>query len=306
MSRRGQLLFLAMSVIWGIPYLLIKVAVRELSAPQLVFARTAPAALLLLPLAWRRGYLGPLRRHWRAVLAYTAIEVAGPWFLLSSAEKRLSSSVSGLLIATVPLIGAGLALAVGRGAGAQREDKLGRRRILGLLIGLVGVAALVGVDVHGTDLVAVGEATLTALGYATGPLIISRRFADMPGLGLVAASFGLTAVGYAPLALATFPHHVSGEVIAAVAVLTLVCTAVAFLLFFSLILEVGPARATVITFVNPAIAVALGVVLLGEPLTLGIAVGFPLILAGSVLATGRSRAAPADPPVLPSDAVAAP
>jgi drug/metabolite transporter (DMT)-like permease len=298
MSRRGLLLFLAMSVIWGIPYLLIKVAVRELSAPQLVFARTAPAALLLLPIAWRRGYLGPLWRHWRAVLAYSAIELAGPWFLLSSAEKRLSSSVSGLLIATVPLIGACLAVAVGT------EDRLDRRRLAGLLIGLAGVAALVGVDLHGTDLVAVGEATLTAVGYAIGPMIISRRFSDMPGLGLVAASLALTAVGYAPIALVTFPHHVSGEVLASVAVLTVVCTALAFLLFFTLIVEVGPARATVITFVNPAIAVTLGVVLLGEPFTLGIAVGFPLILAGSILATGASRQRPAAVP--PDAAVIAP
>ena len=298
MSRRGQLLFLAMSVIWGIPYLLIKVAVRELSAPQLVFARTAPAALLLIPIAWRRGFLGPLWRHWRAVLAYSAIELAGPWFLLSSAEKRLSSSVSGLLIATVPLIGACLAVAVGT------EDRLDRRRLAGLLIGLAGVAALVGVDLRGADLVAVGEATLTAVGYAIGPMIISRRFSDMPALGLVAASLGLTAVGYAPVALATFPHHVSGEAMASVAVLTVVCTALAFLLFFALIVEVGPARATVITFVNPAIAVTLGVVALGEPFTVGIAVGFPLILVGSILATGGSRQAPRT--LAPDTAVVAP
>jgi drug/metabolite transporter (DMT)-like permease len=283
MSRRGQLLFLMMSVIWGIPYLLIKVAVREVSAPTLVFARTAPAALLLVPIAWHRGYLRPLLPRWRAVLAYTAIEVAGPWFLLSTAEKRLSSSVSGLLIATVPLIGAGLALAVGH------EEKLDRRRIVGLLIGLSGVGLLVGIDLHGSNLVAVGEAFLTAVGYATGPMIISRRFADLPGLGLVAASFGLTAVSYAPLALSGRPDHVSGEVIGALVVLTLVCTALAFLLFFALIVEVGPARATVITFVNPAVAVALGVIALGEPLSLGIAIGFPMILAGSVLATGKSR-----------------
>ena len=283
MSRRGQLLFLLMCVIWGIPYLLIKVAVRELSAPTLVFARTAPAALLLLPVARRRRYLRPLLAQWRVVLLYTAIEVAGPWFLLSSAEKRLSSSVSALLIAAVPLIGAGLALAVGH------EERLDARRLGGLLLGLAGVGVLVGIDLHGTNLVAVGEAALTAVGYATGPLIISRRFSDMPGLGLVAASFGLTAVAYAPLALTNLPEHVSGEVMASVGVLTLVCTTVAFLVFFALIVEVGPARATVITFVNPAVAVALGVILLGEPLSLGIAVGFPMILAGSFLATRQPR-----------------
>jgi drug/metabolite transporter (DMT)-like permease len=282
-SRRGQLLFGLMCVIWGIPYLLIKVAVRELSAPQLVFARTMPAALLLIPLAWRRGYLRPLLPHWRAVLAYSAIEVAGTWFLLSNAEKQLSSSVSGLLIATVPLIGAGLALLL------RHEDRLDRRRALGLLVGLAGVAFLVGIDLHGSNLVAVGEATLTALGYAIGPMIISRRFSDMPGLGLVASSFALTAIGYAPFALSTWPDHISGEVVGSVAVLAVVCTAVAFLVFFALIVEVGPARATVITFVNPAVALTLGVVVLGEPLSLGIVIGFPMILVGSILATGKSR-----------------
>lgn len=287
MSRRGRVLFALMSLIWGIPYLLIKVAVRDLSAPQLVFARTAPAALFLVPIAWRRGYLRPLFGRWRAVLAYSAIELAGPWYLLSSAEKRLSSSVSGLLIATVPLIGAVLALASGH------TDRLDRRRLLGLLVGLVGVAVLVGVDLHGNDLVAVGEATLTALGYAAGPMIISRRFSDLPGLGLVAASMALTAVFYAPLALYHPPNHVSGEAIASIGVLTVVCTSLAFLLFFSLIVEVGPARATVITYVNPAVAVTLGVALLGEPLTLGIAIGFPLILAGSFLATRPNKLVPA-------------
>ncbi len=290
MSRRGQWLFLSMGVIWGVPYVLIKVAVRELPVPVLVFARTTPAALLLLPIAWRRGYLRPLLAHWRAVLAYTAIEVAGPWFLLSSAEKRLSSSVSGLLIAMVPLIGAGLALAVGQ------EERLDRRRVLGLLVGLAGVALLVGIDLHGTSLVAGGEVVLTAVGYAIGPRIIARRFAARPGLGLVAASMVLTAAAYAPIALTHLPHHVSAEVIAAMAVLTLVCTSLAFVLFFALIVEVGAARATVITFVNPAVAVALGVILLGEPLSLGIAIGFPMILAGSFLATGKSRTSEAVAP----------
>ena len=284
MSRRGQVLFLAMCVIWGIPYLLIKVAVRDLSAPQLVFARTAPAALLMLPVAIRRGYLRPLLAQWRVVVVYTAVEVAGPWFLLSSAEKRLSSAVSALLIATVPLIGACLALAIGH------EDRLDRRRLAGLFL---GVAALVGVDLHGTNLVAVAEATLTAVGYATGPLIISRRFADMPGLGPVAASFALTSLAYAGIALRHPPSHLPAEVVASVAVLALVCTALAFLVFFALIREVGPARATVITYVNPAVAVALGVILLGERLSLGIAIGFPMILAGSLLATDASRRRPA-------------
>ncbi len=283
MSRRGRLLFLAMCVIWGVPYLLIRVAVRELSPPVLVFFRTAPAALLLLPLAQGRGYLRPLLARWRMVVLYTAVEIAGPWLLLSRAEQRLSSSVTGLLIAAVPLIGALLAVLVAHG------DTLERRRVIGLLVGFAGVATLVGVDIGGTNPIAFGEVALTAVGYAIGPMIISRRFADIPGLGVVAASFGLTAVAYAPFALTDLPSHVSGQVVASVAGLTVVCTAIAFLLFFALIVEVGPSRATVITYVNPAVAVILGVGLLGERLTTGIAIGFPLILAGSFLATRGPR-----------------
>ena len=288
MSRRGRLLFLAMCVVWGIPYLLIRVAVRQLSPPVLVFFRTAPAALLLLPLAQHRRYLRPLLTRWRVVLVYTAVEIAGPWLLLSRAEQRLSSSVTGLLIAAVPLIGASLAVLVAHG------DTLDRRRTIGLMVGFAGVAALVGFDVGGTSPIAVAEVALTAVGYAIGPMIISRRFADIPGLGVVAASFGLTALAYAPFALTDLPPRVSGQVVASVAALTVACTALAFVLFFALVVEVGPARATVITYVNPAVAVILGVGLLGERFTTRMAISFPLILAGSVLATRgpRSPAAP--------------
>jgi drug/metabolite transporter (DMT)-like permease len=283
MSRRGWALFWAVSLIWGLPYLLIKVAVRELSAPTLVFARTAPAALLLLPLAVRGGSLRPLVARWKWVILYTLVEVAGPWLLLSSAEERLSSSLSGLLIATVPLIGAVLAWGIGH------EDRLDRFRLLGLMVGFGGVAMLVGVDVHGSNLIAVAEVAAVAVGYSCGPLIIIRQFADLPGLPLIATSFTLTALGYAPYALTHMPSHVSGEVALSVAGLALLCTATAFLLFFALIVEVGPARATVITYVNPVVAVLLGVTVLGESFTVGMAISFPLIFLGLYLATGRTR-----------------
>lgn len=282
MSRKGWLLFGALCVIWGIPYLLIRVAVRDFSPPTLVFFRTAPAALLLLPLAVRRGQLRPLLPHWRWVLAFTVVELAGPWLLLARAEQHLSSSTTGLLIASVPLMGAVL---YGFVPGMERLD---RRRLVGLVVGFAGVAALVGIDIGQIDLVAVGEVALTALGYAVGPLVISRRLGDLPGLGVVGAAVTVTAVGYAPVALTNLPQNPSAQAIGAVAVLAIVCTALAFLVFFALILEVGPARSTVITYINPLVAVLLGVVLLNEPFTVGIAVGLPLILAGSVLATGRS------------------
>jgi drug/metabolite transporter (DMT)-like permease len=283
MSRRGWVLFLAMGVIWGVPYLLIKVAVDVLTPASLVLLRTAVAAAILLPLALARGQLRPLLPKWRPLVAFTVAELAVPWFLLSNAERRLSSSLSGLLIAAVPLVGALLGWLTG-------GERLGVRRILGLAIGIGGVAALVGLDLGGGDVPALLQMAVVAIGYAVGPFILARYLTDVPGLGVIAAALSLTAIAYLPVGVAQLPAQwPSAKVIASVLTLSVLCTAIAFLVFFALIDEVGPVRATVITYVNPAVAVALGVILLGEPFTVGIAVGFALVLLGSVLATRRSQ-----------------
>lgn len=272
-----------MGLIWGIPYLLIKIAVSELTPASLVFLRTAIGAALLLPVAAARKDLRPLLPHWRWIVAYTFVEVAAPWFLLADAERRISSSLSGLLIALVPSIGAILAWATGS------DDRLDLRRIAGLGLGFLGVAALVGLDVGAGDISAVGEVALVALGYALGALIIARKLSGLPPFGVVAASLTLTLVAYAPVGIGQLPSAPpSPQVVVAVAILGVVCTALAFLMFFRLIAEVGATRATVITYVNPAVALALGVVLLREPLTIGIGLGFVLIVLGSVLATRRT------------------
>jgi drug/metabolite transporter (DMT)-like permease len=279
-----------MCVIWGIPYLLIKVAVGEFTPATLVLLRTGVATVLLLPLAAARGELRVLLPRWKPLVAYTVAELAVPWLLLSSAEQRLTSSLSGLLVAAVPLVGAVLARIVGG------QERLGARRLLGLLVGLAGVAALVGGNVGKGNLVAFAEVGVVVIGYAVGPFILTRGLADQPGLGVVAVSLALTAVLYLPVGAAQLPARwPSGPVIASVLVLAVLCTAVAFLVFFALIDEVGPVRATVITYVNPAVAVALGVAFLGEAFTTGIAAGFVLVLLGSVLATGRSPARAATP-----------
>jgi drug/metabolite transporter (DMT)-like permease len=295
MSKRGWVLFAAMSLIWGIPYLLIKVADEELTPATVVFLRTGIAALLLVPIAARRNLLRPLLVKWQWLVIYTVVEIAGPWLLLTHAETRLSSSLSGLLIAAVPLIGAIVLAGLGNSGqhDNRHDDRLDLKRLLGLLIGLGGVGVLVGVDVSGSDAWAVVEIAVTAVGYAVGPIIIARRLTDLPTLGVVAASLGLTALGYAPVALTQLPSHVSGRVAWSVAGLALVCTALAFIVFFALIAEVGPARATVITYVNPAVALVLGVLLLNEDFTVGIAIGFPLILLGCFFATARNRPAQA-------------
>jgi drug/metabolite transporter (DMT)-like permease len=282
MSRRGVLLFVAMCVIWGIPYLMIRVAVRELAPVTLVFLRTAIAALLLLPFALWRKELRALLPHWRALLLYTGIEVALPWFLLAKAETKLSSSLTGLLIAAVPLVGAVIAALTGE------RERQGTRRWLGLSVGIVGVAAIVGLDVGQVHVVPLLEIACVAVCYAIGPLIFARSLSGAPPLGVVVASLVLTAVVYAPLAAFRWPRSMpSAHVVESVLGLAIVCTALAFILFFALIGEVGPVRATVITYVNPAVAAVVGVLLLDEKLTTGMIVGFVLVLAGTVIATGR-------------------
>jgi drug/metabolite transporter (DMT)-like permease len=285
-TRRGVLLFATLSVVWGIPYLLIKVSVAEVEPVVLVLARTAVGAAVLLPFALHRRALGAALRHWRAVLAYAAIEVMVPWFLLSDAERHVSSSLAGLVIAATPLLGAALAWVLTR-------ERLGGVRLVGLLTGLAGVAALLGLDLAaGADGLALAELVLTAVFYAVGPVIVTRWLGAVPALGVNALALTAAALVYLPLALPRLPPALpSAAALGSLAVLGLVCTAGALLLFFALIAEVGAARALVITYVNPAVALALGVWLLDEPLTTGLLVGFPLVLAGSVLATWQSRPA---------------
>jgi drug/metabolite transporter (DMT)-like permease len=299
-SRRGWWLFAAMSLIWGIPYLLIKVAVGGVAPPVLVLARVTIGAALLLPIAIRRRELAPLLPHWRWLLLFAVVEIITPWLLLSEAETRLSSSLSGLLIASVPIIVAVLSQLTGGG------DRLTAVRWTGLLIGLGGVALLVADGGTRGGAGAVVEVLLVAVCYAIGPLIAARRLSQLPSLGMTAACLAFAAVVCAPLAALTWPAAPPpAKVLAAISGLAVICTAVAFLIFFALIAEVGPARATVITYVNPAVAVALGVLVLGEPLTAAIIGAFVLILGGSVLATRPARAAGrADQPELEPDRAA--
>jgi drug/metabolite transporter (DMT)-like permease len=282
MTRRGAVLFAAMCFIWGVPYLMIRVAVRELAPVTLVFFRTAIGAALLVPFAARRRELRPLVARWWPLLAYTVIEVVIPWVLLARAETKLTSSLTGLLIAAVPLVGAVVVALTGS------RERQGRRRWLGLLVGIGGVAALVGLDIGQVDALAVAEVGGVAVCYAIGPIILSRRLQDVPALGVVAASLLVAAVLYAPFAAFRWPSEMpSAHVVESVIGLAVICTALAFLVFFALISEVGPVRATVITYVNPAVAAVLGVTILSEHLSAGMLVGFALILAGCVLATGR-------------------
>jgi drug/metabolite transporter (DMT)-like permease len=282
MNRSGSLLFAVMCVIWGIPYFLIRIAVGEISPVMLVFARTGIGALILMPVVLARGGLRGIGRKWIPLLAFAVAEVGGPWFFLSSAEQHISSSLAGLLISTVPLIGIAIAPLFG-----DREG-IGPVGIGGLALGLVGVAAIVGLDFRASDSTALLQMALVAVGYAFGPAILRRFLSDVPSVTVTGISLAVCAVVYAPLAASQWPRAVpSSAVIVAVSVLAVVCTAVAFLLFFALIERIGPVRATVITYVNPAVAAIVGIAVLHETFTVGMGIGFALVLAGSVLATRR-------------------
>jgi drug/metabolite transporter (DMT)-like permease len=281
-SARAWVTFAAVSALWGIPYLFIKIAVGELSPGFVAWGRVAIAAAILVPIAWRVGALRGLRERSGAVVAYAACEIALPFFLIAAGEQYIASSLASILIATMPLIVALLALRF------APEERAGGIRLFGLVIGLAGVVALLGIDVagHPDELLGAILVLLATCGYATAPIIINRKLADAHPIGPVAAALALSTLVLAPLAALGAPSSVpSAGAIASVVVLGVGCTAIGLVLFFVLITEAGPSRASVITYINPVVATALGVTLLGERLGAGAVAGLLLILAGSWLAT---------------------
>jgi drug/metabolite transporter (DMT)-like permease len=276
--------FAAVSVIWGVPYLFIRIAVRGGVTPLvLAWGRLTLAAIVLLTLAWRAGTLSHTRGLWRWLIVYAIAEVSIPFPLIAFGEQHVASSLAAIVIASVPLIGALLAM---RFDHSERPTPL---RAFGLLIGFGGVIALVGIDVAGRpgELLGTGAILIAAVGYSIGPMIIKHRLAGLDARATIGSSLGIAAILLAPGALLDLPHRTpSSGAIASVVVLGLLCTAAAFVILTVLIHEAGTSRAMVITYVNPIIAVGLGVALLGEQPGAGAVAGLLLILAGSWLSTG--------------------
>jgi drug/metabolite transporter (DMT)-like permease len=293
-TPRGWAAFAAVSVLWGIPYLFIKIAVDNGATPSFVaFGRVALATAVLLPIAAQRGALRGLGARWKPLVGFAALEIAIPFPLIALGEQHVSSSLTAILIATVPLTVAVLAL---RFDASERVD---RGRFGGLLLGLAGVVLLFGIDVAGsTDEVLGALAILVSVvGYAAGPLIVKRSLSDVDPLGPVAAALAIGTVMLAPIAIVDAPATTpDASALWSIVVLGLASTAAAFILMFILIAEVGASRASIITYVNPVVAVAHGVTLLDESLGAASVAGLLLILAGSWLAT-RSGAAAAPEPV---------
>jgi drug/metabolite transporter (DMT)-like permease len=283
MSRRGWLLFSAMAVIWGIPYLLIRVAVRHLDPGVLVLGRTLPAAALLMPLVFWKRQVPILLRNFAWIAIFGVVEFGVPWYLMATAEKRLTSSLTSLLICAVPLF------SVLAQRFSNTEGRISARRYAGLGLGALGVALLVGLDLKGGSLTWIGLMMVVCVGYTLGPIILATKLSHVPGIVVVAGASLVVGLCWIPWSTYHWPSHISSETLGCVAALSVVCTAGAFLTFFELIKEVGATRATVVPYVNTAIAVVLGVVGLHEPLTVGIIVGFPLVLIGSIFATSSAR-----------------
>lgn len=290
MTPRGWFLLISLGVIWGLPYLFIKIAVETFSPGALVFLRVALAAIILLPIVIVRGQWRSLRGHWRWVLAFALVEMAVTWTALNWSEQRITSSLAALLIALVPIVTAILARFVGL------DDRLTGSRVVGLVIGFAGVGVLVGFDLSGSDVPVLLAMAVVVLGYALGPIIVDRKLSALPSLAVIAAAMAINTVLFAPVAVVTWPTTpIPLSAWISVLILGAVCSALAFIIFFALIGEVGPSRTTLITYINPVVAVLLGIAVLAEPLTIGMVAALPLILFGSWLATRRAPALEGEP-----------
>jgi len=283
MNRRGFWLFAALSVLWGIPYLLIRVAVRQVDPGVLVVVRTLPASILLLPLVIHRKEFASMVKNFKWIFLFGAIEFGVPWYLMGTVEKHLTSSLTSLMIATVPFF----SLAISKIRKVQ--EHMNSKRWFGLFIGAAGIVSLVGLDVRGGAIKWVALMFFICLGYAVGPVILATKVREVAGIAVVAGATGAIGLVWVPYAVIHWPQTVSANTLWSLAALSVACTVGAFLVFFELIKEVGAARATVVTYTNTAIAVALGIVFLNEPLTTGIAIGFPLVLVGSYFATSAKK-----------------
>lgn len=282
-SRRAWIAFAACSLLWGVPYFLIKVAVQDNSPAFIAWSRVALGAAVLLPVAWKFGAFRGLRQRWRVIVAFAVIEICIPFTLIPVGEQFISSSLAAILIAAVPLAVAAMTIRF------NPSERVTGARLVGLFVGLAGVIALVGIDVAGRprELLGAGCMLVATLGYAGGPMLIRTKMSGLHPLGPVAASLGIAALLLAPAGIVSAPSHVpEPKVIASLAVLGIACTAVALATMFFLVAEAGPSRAAIITYVNPVIAVSLGVAFLGESLGAASVAGLLLILAGSWLATG--------------------
>jgi drug/metabolite transporter (DMT)-like permease len=285
MSRRNWFLFIFVGFLWGIPYLLIKVAVEELSPTIIVLSRVVIGSAILIPMAMRRGSLMPAIKAWRYVIPYAIGEMIGPWFLITAAEEKMTSGLAGLLVATVPIWATLIA--------SMHGDKTvwQSKRLIGILIGFVGIVLVVGIESFSgrQSIVAIFMILIAAIGYAWAVTMVTSKIPHIEPISINAVAMVFTVIVYLPFLFLYMPDKVpSIEALGSVIILGLFPTALAFILFFQLIKDIGTARGSLVTYLNTAFAVLLGVIILNEPFTLGIAIGLPLVLIGSYFASRKT------------------
>lgn len=292
MSRKGLILFLLAGIFWGLPYFFIVIALESFSTPTIVFARTLIGAVVLIPYAIKVGGIKPALKAWPYVVLFAVLEMVGPWFLITEAGKHIPSGLSGLLVATVPFFAVAILAIFLKDRKALRPVPLA-----GMIIGFFGVVALVGVDslLGNIQPLWVAAVVLGSLGYAIAPIMANLKMRDVPTSAVIGLSMALVAVLYAPASVAELPRELaavpSTEAWIALIVLGLVCSALAFVIFFELLKEVGPVKASLITYVNTAVALLLGTIFLSEPVTPGLLLGIPLITLGLYLSAKKDSKA---------------
>lgn len=289
MSRRGWLLFLTTGLLWGIPYLLIKVAV-DLDggfAPAIVVClRTAIGAAILIPWAMRQNSLADAFRGIKYVAPYALLEMIGPWILIGTAEQKISSGLAGLLVASVPIWATIFA--------SLKGDKTvwQRKRIFGIVVGFIGLIAVVGLESikGGSDPLSILMMLVASMSYAYAVMLVYNGLPGVSGVAINGVAMLITAIFYLPFTIAQWPtHQINPTAIWAVIALGLFSTGLAFAIFFTFVDIVGVARASLVTYLNTAFAVVLGIIFLNEPVTVGLIFGLPLVLIGSYLASRKSE-----------------
>lgn len=292
MDRRNWILLLALAALWGASYLFIKIGLDDLSPAGVVFTRTALAALVLLPFAIKSGGMAPLRRRAPWIVALAALQVAGPFLLISAGERHIASSLAGILVASAPIFTAIFAIWL------DHSERLSTLGVVGVAIGIVGVALLLGVDLGGSSSALAGGlmVVLASVGYALGGFALKRWFTGYQPLALVAGTMSASAVMTLPLFLLDLPQHVGLDTIGAMSALGLGGTGIAFVIYYTLNREIGPTRTSLVAYIAPVFAVIYGVTLLDESFTVTTALGIVLILGGSWLAAKAPARAPVEAP----------
>jgi drug/metabolite transporter (DMT)-like permease len=289
MSRKIALIFALVGLLWGIPYLFIKVAVDEETgyAPAIVvFGRVLIGAAILIPLAIKDRSIFDAFRGIKYVAFYALLEMVIPWILIGTAEQKISSGLAGLLIASVPIWSNLITYFQGD------KDALKANRIVGIGVGFVGVVLIVGIETFtgSSDPLSILMVIVAAIAYAYAVIMIRNKLPDVSGIAINAVAMVLTAIFYLPFTIAFWPDHtVSREATYSVIALGIFSTGIAFAFFFTLIADIGPTRASLVTYWNTAVAVVLGVLILSEPLTIGISIGLPLVMLGSWLVNRREK-----------------